>query len=197
MKNFISVFIILLFVQDIKAQNFELGGVLGIGGTTIGGIEDLYSVFGQDADNNFKIGILASMNPDKTRLFINSGILMQLKGSDREYIENLKIPIGADAIFGREVGFILGAGFYVNWVNKTSQRLQLGIFADMGVKFELTNRLNMLLKFQMDYDLTPYGKDAYYSHAGQVIESYYNVRSMEYSVNLVFMYRLHKRPTKK
>jgi hypothetical protein len=203
MRKIIFVFILFLTSARSWAQNFEIGGEFGFGKATSMGNSEL---FGQYADNNYKVGFLASLNPNHTILFINSGLLLQMKGNDQGYLENLKIPIGLDLFTGKKFGIVFGGGFYLNYfysttgninpeIEETKREFQFGAYLDIGGKYQITNNLNIALKFQMDFDLTPLYEEGYYS-AGGWLDGYENFKSKEYSVNLGIMYRFHKKSTK-
>ncbi|MCX6243913.1 MAG: hypothetical protein NTU98_04345 [Bacteroidetes bacterium] len=203
MKKIIFAFILFLTTHPGPAQNFEIGGEFGFGKTTAMEISDL---FGSDADNNFKAGILASFNPNHTILFINSGLLLQMKGNNQGYLENLKMPVGVDLFFGKKLGFVFGGGLYLNYfysttgkvfseVEETKTNFQLGAYFDIGGKYNITDYLNIALKFQMDFDLTPVYEEGSYS-AGGWLTGRDQLKSKEYSGNLSIMYRLHKKNKK-
>jgi len=200
MKKILIIFTFLLISNHLSAQYFEIGSEIGFGQFATINSHNLFSKY---SDNNYKVGILASYNPKKTILFINSGLLFQLKGNYQGYLENLKIPVGLDVFLGERFGYIIGGGFYLNYcynttgkvlaeVKETQRDLQFGSFFDIGGKFKITNFLSIFLKFQFDFDLTPLYKEGYYS-AGGWLDGYDKIKSQEYSVNLGLMYRMHKK----
>jgi hypothetical protein len=205
MKKIIIVFILFQTIPHSWAQNFEIGGEFGFGKTTTMGIGDLFEQYG-NTENNYKVGILASFNPNHTILYINSGLLFQMKGNDQGYMENLKIPIGLDLFFDKKNGPLFGGGVYLNYFFNTTEKVysyreekkrdvQFGAFFDLGGKVQITNFLNIAFKFQIDFDLTPLYQEGSYS-AGGWLDGYDNVKSQEYSLNLCIMYCLHKKSKK-
>jgi hypothetical protein len=203
MRKIVFVLILFLISTHSWAQNFEIGGEFGFGKATSTSYSDL---FGQYPDNNYKVGLLASLNPNNTILFINSGLLLQMKGSGQGYLENLKIPVGLDLFSGKKFGIVFGGGFYLNYfysttgdvnpeIEETKKEFQFGTYLDIGGKYKITNNLNIALKFQIDLDLTPLYEEGDYSAGGWVV-GYENFKSKEYSVNLAIMYRFHKKSKK-
>ncbi|NVO12278.1 MAG: hypothetical protein HXX16_20140 [Bacteroidales bacterium] len=183
---FISIFLILL--SNVNAQNFQIGPELKFGRI---GLQNSYphpSII-KLFDNSFadynSIGIIGSYRPHSSIFSFKTGIIYSHIGNNNppdEYnkLVIIQIPIGCDIKFGKKLFLFVGAGIDINYLLPQKKEtlvfpdFQLGLYAELGIGYELNKKWSFELKHSMASDITKLYKTEYQLQNGLSNEKIYS-----------------------
>lgn len=198
MYKLLTIVIIILSVQNLNAQKFDLGGELGYGrAISITGFE-FDELFGVSGVNNLRVGINSSMKLPDSILRLSSGLNYNHIWDNEASMNIIKIPMGVEGALGGKSKFILGGGFNVSYLflmsgnisndfKETKRDFQFGYYLNSSYRFYLNNKWYLFLKLQWEMGLTKLYEDSYPCHFGGCYENAYLI---EYSLSLGFKYKI-------
>lgn len=194
MKKILGIVVFVLATQYLSSQNFEVGAEFSYGQTFIESYINFKDLFKEDPINHFDMGFSASFNPQKSVLFVNSGLLFHRVIDQGNSLNFLKIPIGIDLAFGKRLKLLFGGGTYINWLFLTTgsysqeppdkHDIIIGLYCDLGVRYRIVNDWSIYLKTRMEFD-----QSTLYSYDQGI-----DYRSYDYGVIIGFSYLI---PSKK
>jgi hypothetical protein len=174
-----------------------VGADLGYGKTCFDEYFFFDELFGDYTYNNLRLGLTASLNPHQSVLFLNTGLSYQRIGNKGNALNFLQIPFGFDIAPGRKLKFFFGGGGFVSYlflltgtidpdINRSKRDFQIGLYMDVGFRYQINNNWSVIAKMQMDFDCSTLYKESIPDHFGGY---YYEVRhSYDYSVDVGFRY---------
>jgi hypothetical protein len=163
MYKIIGILTMVLTSHYLLAQNIEVGAEFSYGKTSIDEGHTFENIFEEGPLNNINLGFSVSSNPHKSVLFINSGMLYHRVYDEKNSFNFIKLPIGMDLVFGKKLKLFFGGGAYLNWLFLTRwnyyappdlHNFQLGLYCDLGLRYQVDRFWSILLKFRMEFDQT-------------------------------------------
>ncbi len=158
---------IIFFAEKSPGQPHEIGMDIGIGKTITNDMSDLFlSPFEKEADNFQRIGFTYFYTPDSAVFSLKSGILFDIKHLNDISTNYLRIPLGIDFIFGKQLTFILGLGVYGSFLLTPQENVenlyyadnvslfQFGVQYNTGLGLQITKKYNVSICYQKNFDLT-------------------------------------------
>lgn len=157
-KIVLVIFIMSLFIKYNFAQQKEAGLNIGYGKSAIN------QRIGQS--NYFQIGVNFYVQPKKTPFLLKAELNYDSRGNQDISFNYLKLPLGIDFVFGNELKFNIGGGFYgsylfhykgtenVSGYKDSKKLLQIGWMADIGFSYERSKMVTVFLTFQVNHDIT-------------------------------------------
>jgi len=164
-----GLFLILLifFTRTLCAQEKEIGFDIGYGKTTI---EDngmtLVFPFDKELPNYFRFGFYYFYTPNNSIFSIKTGISYDYKGQNNISLNYLRAPLGLDFSFGKKVQLIVGAGLYASYLlaysgisndsgfEDSKRRFQFGWQGNIGLGVQISQRYNLSIIYQQNFDIT-------------------------------------------
>lgn len=204
MKKFITLIFLLILIENLTAQNFEIGGEVGIGKSSFLNQTGSKSLFGRSPMNNFTGGVTCSIKVRIPDFAINTGILYQHRVSFVVF-DFIKMPIGFLVETGKKAQFQIGGGAYISHLCNTSGSTDpdfkdltydflAGVYLKSGARYRISRHLSIYLHIQFDYDVTPTYKEPIFDHWGHTY--YQNIRAYDYSFSFGLRYIIQKKQVK-
>ena len=179
----ISVVLILsLTAYSSNAQESEIGVEVGYGKT----VKDSYrggppvTIFEKYFDDFLRIGLRYYYNFQKPIFNINTGLVYDDRRFENGRSTYLRVPLGIDFNIGRKFQFIWGVGLYFSYMLsfdtdfyetiETYSNFQVGWQFNVGIGVQISNRYNVSIRYQNNYDITEIYERKRVNHGGTSTE---------------------------
>jgi len=177
MKQEILISCFMVITCLASSQVIEVGFEAGYG--IIYDITEVFNPMTPRSVDNCLTGFSFAFYPQPSYSYaITADIIYQRNGLDGQSIHFLKVPFGINAIPGKNVQGIFGAGFFVTWLMDYSKTItnydfinhhsdfQLGGYLEAGMKIQLTQLWSILIKGNFELEYTTLYKELLPDHSG-------------------------------
>ncbi len=187
-RTLLTMITLMLLPIGLSAQKSEAGMNIGFGKTITDDSRIAFVLpFEGYAANYFRLGFDYFYHPKDAIFTLSTGINYSYKGKNTLNLHYLRPQMGLDFIFGKEIRFIFGGGFYVSYLfayggtsNMSNRydfehyhnRFQLGWYGNVGIAIRITPKFNLSVKYQNNADITPMFTIKRYSPGGSPYDAY-------------------------
>lgn len=201
----INIFILIivssiLFSLQLNAQKSEMGIHVGYGNATFdyNATKFIFTDY-KDFGQFYSIGLRYYRTMKGDMLSFNTGLDYDRRteafyNSFTAEFGYLRIPLGLDLIIGKKFQFIAGGGGSASYlishsnVFKGLNKLQLGVYFDLGIAYQITEKYHISLIYKRTLDMIASIKYSRYSPGGAPYSE--EIFGQDSYVSLCLRYRL-------
>lgn len=176
-----------LLCASANAQTTVYGVNVGYGKSEIVFQDEdpgLVSPLNTDFEDFFQLGLDYMYAPGNSSIYFKSGLLYNARTTENTAIDYIRAPIGFDIGIGNAFQFIFGANVFTSFMlahtgfennddfNENMRRFQFGWGGNLGFGLDVTEKVNINVMYQLNFDLTEIYSSDISTKDGLITENY-------------------------